>query len=155
MGKINPIELRKTKCGICNFESGFGSSKDFAIEQMTYFDFIVNRECACLRNIYEKEELNECDAIKNIENYQFYFKKFIQISLLLNDFYSRVSDSEDISHDCVSLFFQEENFNSFEELYSEIDKTQIKKYSLLKKNETKIIQNDKLQLYGDNELSFG
>ena len=32
MGKINPIELRKTKCGICNFESGFGSSKDFAIE---------------------------------------------------------------------------------------------------------------------------
>ena len=46
--------------------------------------------------------------------------------LLLNDFYSRKNNTEDVSHDWASLFFEEVNFYSFQELYNETDKTQIK-----------------------------
>ena len=95
--KQNPIEW--WGCCICDFELVVG----FDSEKMTYFDFIVKTEHALLRKIYEKEELDECKAIKNIETY--YFQKFIQISLLINDFYSRKRYTKDIPHDCVSLFF--------------------------------------------------
>ena len=76
--------------------------------------------------------------MKNIENYYFHFQKFIQISLLLKDFYSRERNTEDISHDCVSLLFQEQNFNSFEELYDKIDKAQIKNIHWSKKTKQKL-----------------
>ena len=118
-----------------NIELTVGSSEGFDSEKMTYFDFLVKREHVFLRNIYEKEER---EAIKNIENYYFHFQKFIQISLLLNGFHSRGSDTEDIFHDCVSLFFQEENFNLFEELYNEIDKTQIKNIYWSEKTKQKL-----------------
>ena len=87
--------------------------------------------------------LDEYEAIKNIEVYYFHFQKFIQISLLQNDFNSKESNTEDISHDCVSLFFQEKKNNSFEELYGEIDKTQIKNIHWSKKKK-KIMQNNQL-----------
>lgn len=86
--KQNPIEWGETKCFICNFELEVGPSEGFDSEKMTYTDLIVKREHAYLRNIHAKEKRNECEAIKNIENYYFHFQKFIQISPLLNEFYS-------------------------------------------------------------------
>ena len=63
--------------------------------------------------------------------------------LLLNDFYSRKNNIEDVSHDWASLFFEEVNFDSFQELYNETDKTQIKNIHWPKKKQQKTEQNKK------------
>ena len=114
---------------------------------MTYFDFIGKKEHAFLRNIYKKEELHECKVIKSIENYYFHFQIFIQISLLLNDFYSRgirklvtgiCDPSKSRARHHRRLSFSLSFSDSFKELYDEINKTQIKSINWSKKTRQKL-----------------
>ena len=60
-----------------------------------------------LRNILEKEDLENWYSIENLTNYYKYFKKSIKISVFLNDFFSRDSNIEYIEHDCVKKFMEE------------------------------------------------
>ena len=105
--KGNPIDYLKAKSSTCDFKLLLGSADGPESEKMTYFDFIVGKEHMFLRNILEKEDLENWYSIENLTNYYKYFKKSIEISVLLNEFFSRDSNIEYIEHDCVKKFMGE------------------------------------------------
>ena len=59
------------------------------------------------------------------------FKKFIEITVLLNEFYTRNSGIEYIEHDCIVNFI--ENYLDFDEIYNQIEFVQTKNFSWTKK----------------------
>ena len=84
------------------------------------------KEHAFIRNIFDNDQLGSSDNIKTFEKYHESFRLFLQIVLLLNSRYSKESNVEDISDDCIVQFVEENCFDNFEGLFSELDKTEIK-----------------------------
>ena len=80
-----------------------GSSHDPGQQEkiQTYLDFVISKEHAFIRNIFNKEDLEYCAKIKTWENYHEHFRLFLQIVIFLNARYSRESDIEDISDNCI------------------------------------------------------
>lgn len=64
--------------------------------------------------------------MKTFEKYHQGFRSVLQIVLLLNSRYSIQSNLEDISDECIVQFVEENCFENFEELFSEIDETKIR-----------------------------
>lgn len=64
--------------------------------------------------------------MKTFEKYHQGFRSVLQIVLLLNSRYSTQSNIEDISDECIVQFVEENCFENFEELFSEIDETKIR-----------------------------
>ena len=87
---------------------------------MIYFDFVVRKEHCFIPNTFDDNELVNCKEIKTLENYYDNFKLFFQILLLLNSSYSSESDIEDINDNCIVDFVEENEMESFQELYLEI-----------------------------------
>ena len=87
---------------------------------MIYFDFVVRKEHCFISNTFDDNELVNCKEIKTLENYYDNFKLFFQILLLLNSSYSSESDIEDINDNCIVDFVEENEIESFQELYLEI-----------------------------------
>ena len=56
-----------------------------------------------------------------------HLKKILRTVILLKTDYSRESDVEDISNDCMIEFINEYGFENFEDLFLEIENTQVKK----------------------------
>ena len=56
-----------------------------------------------------------------------HLKKMLRTVILLKTDYSRESDVEDISNDCMIEFINEYGFENFEDLFLEIENTQVKK----------------------------
>ena len=56
-----------------------------------------------------------------------HLKKMLRTVILLKTDYSRESDMEDISNDCMIEFINEYGFENFEDLFLEIENTQVKK----------------------------
>ena len=76
----NPINWQTDKCWICNFPLQINRAKPNASkDQISYGDFIIEKEHKFLRNIFSKKELESSDAIKNIESFHDHFCKFLQI----------------------------------------------------------------------------
>ena len=68
---------------------------------------------------------------KNIETHEKYdasFKKMLVIVVLLNTNYSKESDVEDICDHCITEFIHEYGFENFEDLFLEIENTQVKSF---------------------------
>lgn len=64
--------------------------------------------------------------MKTFEKYHQGFRSVLQIVLLLNSRYSIQSNLKDISDECIVQFVEENCFENFEELFSEIDETKIR-----------------------------
>lgn len=64
--------------------------------------------------------------MKTFEKYHQGFRSVLQIVLLLNSRYSIQSNLEDVSDECIVQFVEENCFENFEELFSEIDETKIR-----------------------------
>ena len=82
-------------------------------------------ERAFIRNIFDPDKLNLSKSIQTNEKYYEAFRRMLQIVVLLNTNYSNESDIEDISDDCIIEFVNEMNFDSFTNLYLEIENTQV------------------------------
>ena len=61
-----------------------------------------------------------------MEKYHEAFKKMLRVVVLLNTNYSKESDVEDISDDCLIEFINEINNDSFEKIILEIENTEIR-----------------------------
>ena len=121
----NPIDWNETKCVICNFRLPTGAS-NFPSKKITlYLDFAMATERAFIRNIFNPDNLNLSKSIQTHEKYYEAFRRMLQIVVLLNTNYSNESDIEDISDDCIIEFVNEMNFDSFTNLYLEIENTQV------------------------------
>ena len=64
--------------------------------------------------------------MKTFEKYHQGFRSVLRIVLLLNSRYSIQSNIEDISDEFIVQFVEENCFENFEELFSEIDETKIR-----------------------------
>ena len=92
-----------------------------------YVDFVIAKEHAFIRNIFYHDELKQSKFIKIYEKYYESFRKMLQFVVLLNTRYSNESDIEYILGDCIAEFVNEMNFESFSDLFLEIENTKVKK----------------------------
>ena len=83
---------------------------------------LLQRGISFLRNIFDRE------SIMSLEKYHELFKKILQTVILLNTSYSRDSDVEHISDDCIVQVMDENNFENVEDLSEEVSKTKIKSF---------------------------
>ena len=86
----------------------------------------MKKEHSFIRNAFDSEKRSVCDEIKTLENYFESFKLFLQIVLLLHNTYSVETEIEDISDDCIANFVEENEIDSFQDLYLEVANTRIK-----------------------------
>ena len=116
--------MGETKCVICNFDIGVFSTDRIQpngpnSKEITYLNFVIKREHAFIRNVFEPEDLRKTDKVKTLESYFDNFNLFLQLLALLDSSYSSESDIEDICDECVANFVEENNIESFNELYLE------------------------------------
>ena len=76
-----------------------------------------------IRNIFDPEDLTLSKNIETLEKYDGSFKKMLRIVVLLNDNYSKDTEVGDISDDCIAEFVDKYEFESFEDLYLDIENT--------------------------------
>ena len=76
-----------------------------------------------VRNIFDPEDLTLSKNIETLEKYDGSFKKMLRIVVLLNDNYSKDTEVGDISDDCIAEFVDKYEFESFEDLYLDIENT--------------------------------
>ena len=107
-------------------------SSDLSSKKISpYFDYAVSKELAFIRNIFDPDELKTSKNIETLKKYHGAFRQFVQIVTLLNSRYSKESDIEEISDDCIVNFLNENNFESFAELFERVEKTEIKKITIV------------------------
>ena len=73
-----------------------------------------------------------------MEKYHEAFKKMHRIVVLLNTSYSKESDVEDVSDDCMIEFINEINIESFEEIFLKIKNTEIRNKKWENRNDLKL-----------------
>ena len=89
----NPINWQTDKCWICNFPLQINRTKPNASkDQISYGDFIIEKEHKFLRNIFSKKELESSEAIKNIESFHDHFCKFLQIVVYVQQCINSMKD---------------------------------------------------------------
>ena len=136
--KENPDDWEKANYVICNIRLPMADS-NFPCEKITtYLDFVIFFEHSFIRNIFEYEELKMSKSIQTLGYYHQAFRKMLQIITLLNASYSSESDIEGISDDCVAEFVEEIGFDYFNDLYLEIENTQIKNLKWEDRRDAKI-----------------
>lgn len=147
------------KYKIWEFNFYLGSANNFGNDEMTYFNFVVKKEQMFLRIIYDQEELESLNNIKNIENHHKSIENFIEFFVFRNEFYTRDSDIQYVEHNCVKYFT--ENYRdlaiSFDEIFDKIESGQIK--NLSEKQKKKIYQNissvySKIMCFPENKFEI-
>ena len=82
----NPINWKNGKCQICNFPLHINPTNVTAQkDEMTYGDFIIQKEHKFLRNIFSDDELQTSDAIKNIKSFHNHFCKYLQVIIFTQE----------------------------------------------------------------------
>ena len=72
------------------------------------------------------EDLTLSKNIETLKKYDASFKKMLRIVVLLNDNYSKGTEIGNISDGCIAEFLDECEFESSEDLYLDIENTQVK-----------------------------
>ena len=102
------------------------AASSFPNEKMsTYLDFVIVKEHAFIRNVFDHVELKQSKSIKAYERHES-FRKMFQVVVLLNTSNSNESDIEDISDDCIAKFVSEMNVESFSDLFLQIEIQKLK-----------------------------
>ena len=95
----------------------------------------------CLRNIYSDKILKKSENISDLKIYFIAFDYFLYIVELLNKYYNKNSNIEDVDHDVMATILDKTlnlKYNSFLELYRDIEGFTVKSTDLGRK---KIYQN--------------
>ena len=105
----NPINWRTGTCQICNFPLHINPTKVKAQnnENMSYGDFIIEKEHKFLRNIFSKEEIESSVAKKNIESFHEHFCKFLQIIIFAQECINSMKDFSECLYDVLTYFCYE------------------------------------------------
>ena len=70
----------------------------------TWYDFIVHKEHLFLKNIYSDAGLKKSENISTLKNYCIAFDYFLYVVILLNKYYNKNNDVEDVDHDVMATF---------------------------------------------------
>ena len=75
--RFNPITLN-TQCSICSFPlSVDAKGLEFKQNQMSYLNFLIRKEYAFIKNIYDKDELKISEPLSSLEKYWQTMKRYI------------------------------------------------------------------------------
>ena len=80
----NPVYWEETNCVICEFRLPTAVSNE---KISTYLDFVIAKEHAFVRNIFNYDELKQPKSIEAHEKYHETFRRMLQIVVLLNRSY--------------------------------------------------------------------
>ena len=125
----NLINWQSGKCQICNFSLHINPTKaNVQKEDMSYGDFIIEKEHKFLRNIFSKEEFESSDAIKNIESFHEYFCNFLQIIVYAYQCINSMKEFSECFYDVLIDFFNEccKDCTDFIEIKQKISDIEIK-----------------------------
>ena len=125
----NPIDWQNDKCHICTFPLHINPTKvNVQKENMSYGDFVIQKEHKFLRNIFSKEELETSDAIKNVESFHEYFNKFLQIIIYAQECINSMKDFSECFYDILTNFLNDHcvDCNDFLELKERISGVEVK-----------------------------
>ena len=96
--RLNPLTL-DTKCAICDFAIKVDpKGLDYKENDMSYLDFLIRKEYAFLRNIFDEDELKQSKSICDLETYWNKMKLYLhlikvrEIELKSANFFSDISD---------------------------------------------------------------
>ena len=68
------------------------------------YNFTVQKERLFLRNIYSDELLKKSENMSDLKLYFIAFDYFLRIAVLLNKYYNKNSNVEDVDHDVIATF---------------------------------------------------
>ena len=104
---------------------------------MSYLDFLIRKEYAFLRNIFDEEELKQSKSICDIETYwnkmklNLHLIKVSEIELKSTNFFSDISDE-------ILLDFLMEYCDAYEYEVEELVENEIKKFEVKHNKTTKM-----------------
>ena len=102
--RLNPI-TEETKCVICHFPMKIQMrGLTFEKNEQSYLDFLVRKEHAFIRNIFDDKELASCKRIATLENYHKIMMEYSHIVKIAEQEIKCVSN-----HDMIF----DENFENF------------------------------------------
>ena len=90
----------------------------------------------CLRNIYSDKILKKSENISDLKIYFIAFDYFLYIVELLDKYYNKNSNIEDVDHDVMATILDKTlnlKYNSFLELYRDIEGFTVKSTDLGRK----------------------
>ena len=96
-----------------------------SLESMSNSDFIILKEHKFLRNIFSEEDLLKTKALRNIEQYHLAFRKFLTISIYLEDSLNTLTEFHECCNDklinfCVEKCKDCDDFNEMKEAIKDI-----------------------------------
>ena len=109
--KNHPIDWSLTKCVICDFRITVGLRLILIAKKLPF-------KILYLRNIYNKDDLKNSDAIKDAETYYKNLKRFIKCSLVLHKYCNRNCEIDNLDHNCMETFINNDlkRYETFGEL---------------------------------------
>ena len=143
--RLNPI-TSDTKCTICDFAIDVDpKGLKYKENDMSYLDFLIRKEYAFLRNIFDEDELKQSKSICDLETYwnkmklYFHLIKVSEIEPKSANFFSNISDE-------LLLNFLMEYCDAYEYEVKALVENEIKKFEV-KHNKTMKMPKFTLQLY--------
>ena len=143
--RVNPITA-DTKCVVCDFALEVDpKGLNFKENDMSYLDFLIKKEYAFLKNIFDEDDLKKPKSICNLETYYDKMKLYLylirvsEVELKSSSFFS------DISDDILEGFLME-YCDAYQYDVEGLVENEIKKFEV-KHNKTMKIPKFTLQLY--------
>ena len=128
----NPIDWETTKCFICSFPLNITPrGLNYTECDISYIDFVIRKEHAFLRDIYDAEDLKKSKNIKDIESCYSDFEHYLKIIKYMEDEIKNVSIYEMIYNDDAKEFLEEECpawSDDIENLISDIKAVEMKNF---------------------------
>ena len=130
----NPIDWENGKCQICTFPLDVKPSEKINDKEMTYGDFIIQKEHKFLRNVLSEEQLAKSNAIHNLQSFHDTFKKYLRICIYADDSLKTLNEFHECPHEELIDYITENlEIENFEELKDAISAVKVKSISKISK----------------------
>ena len=133
----SPTDWSNQKCIICDLKLAISLREEQQKTEKltTWYNFTIQKEHLFSRNIYSDNELKKYENISTLEKFYQAFDPFLHVVVLLNKYYNKNRNNEDVDHDVMETFLDTTlnlKYDLFLELYQDrriqhqIDKCQQK-----------------------------
>ena len=135
----------ETKCAICDFALDVElKDLEYKENKMSYLDFLIRKEYAFIKNIFDEEELKLSKSIRNLETYWQKMKLYIHLIKVAEIELKSANIFSDIEDELLQKFI--DYCDAYEYDVGELVEEEIKKFDV-KHNKTIKMPKFTLQLY--------
>ena len=153
--RTSPI-TSETKCVICDFALDIEpEGLEYKENEMSYLDFLIRKEYAFIKNVFDEEELKLSESINNLETYWRKMKVYIHLIKVAEIELKSAYFFSDIDDESLRNFLFD-YCDAYENNVNELTEDEIKKFEV-KHNKTVKIPKFTLQVYSflyDHLMNF-